>query len=227
MIDNLSMGFDVYKVLMSIIPLIFAITVHEAAHGWMAKRCGDNTAFLSGRITLNPKSHIDPIGTILVPILTYFLAGITFGWAKPVPVNYAYLKNPKKDIAWVAVAGPLSNFIMAFIWTIILSISLILSAYTDLALIDGIKVMSQLGIVINTSFMILNLIPILPLDGGRILGQFLPFPLSQKYQATEQYGSFIVMGLALLGILGFIMKPFVMLFNGLFLSFMSLIVSIF
>lgn len=204
-----------------IIPLIFAITIHEAAHAFAANRYGDNTAKQYGRLSLNPLHHIDPFGTILFPIISIILGamsgglGFIFGWAKPVPINYSKLQNPKKNLLWIALAGPLANFGMALIWALILKGSFYLSSYFGVPL----YLMAQAGISINVSLLILNLLPVLPLDGGRIVFSLLPPAQAQSYAKTEQYGMWILLALLLLGGLNFIMQP---LYSGI----MSLIFTL-
>jgi len=160
----------IQKVTVYALPIIFAITVHEAAHGYAAKHFGDLTAYNQNRISLNPLRHIDPIGTIVLPALTVLLGGVLFGWAKPVPVNFMNLRHPKKDMLWVAAAGPLSNLIMAIFWTILFG----RSAYFPESMSLFVQQMGIAGISINLSLMVLNLIPLPPLDGGRIAVSLLP-----------------------------------------------------
>lgn len=171
------------------LPIIFAITVHEAAHGYAAKYFGDMTAFHLKRISLNPIRHIDPMGTIVLPALLFFLqAGFIFGWAKPVPVNFSNLRNPKKDMLWVALAGPGANLIMAIFWTIIYSNQLFFPNMAQ----SFIGVMAIAGIQINIVLMVLNLLPFPPLDGGRVAVSLLPYPWSGKLAGLERYGFFIL-----------------------------------
>jgi Zn-dependent protease len=194
----------------SIIPVLLAITVHEAAHGYAAKYFGDKTAFFLGRITLNPTKHIDPIGTVLIPGALLLLgAPFLFGWAKPVPVNFSNLKNPKKNMLWVALAGPASNFIMAILWTILLALSQKISGSIFLL---G---MCQVGVMINLVLMLLNLLPIPPLDGGRVAISLLPNPWSFKLAEMERYGMFFLLFLIMSGILSTILLPLIRLFQGL------------
>jgi len=188
------------------LPIIFAITVHEAAHGYAAKYFGDMTAFHLKRISLNPIRHIDPMGTIVLPALLFFLqAGFIFGWAKPVPVNFSNLRNPKKDMLWVALAGPGANLIMAIFWTIIYSNQLF---FPDMAQ-SFIGVMAIAGIQINIVLMVLNLLPLPPLDGGRVAVSLLPYPWSGKLAGLERYGFFILIFLLATGILGAILSPLI------------------
>jgi Zn-dependent protease len=187
----------IYMLAVNAIPLLLAITLHEAAHGYVARMFGDRTAEMLGRITLNPLKHIDPIGTLAVPALTLAIGGFFFGWAKPVPVNFNNLRNPKTDMIWVAAAGPAANFLMAIAWMVILKLN-------DMAAIDAI---ARAGVAWNVGLMVLNLLPILPLDGGRIVAGLLPGPLSYKFSRLEPYGLFIVLGLAVAGVLGVILSP--------------------
>ncbi|MES9877472.1 MAG: site-2 protease family protein [Candidatus Sedimenticola sp. PURPLELP] len=188
------------------LPMLFAITVHEAAHGWVAKRLGDSTASMLGRVTFNPLKHIDPIGTILVPLLMYFFSGFLFGWAKPVPVDWRNLGNPRRDMALVALAGPMANLLMAIFWAVMLKIGVSLdSSMAWLAL--PLYYMGSIGIIINSILMVLNLLPILPLDGGRILTSLLPPRLAMSYAKLEPWGLVIVIGLLVSGLLGTILTP--------------------
>ena len=187
----------IYMLAVNAIPLLTAITLHEASHGYAARMFGDRTAEMLGRISLNPIKHIDWVGTVAVPALTLAIGGFFFGWAKPVPVNFNNLRNPKTDMIWVAAAGPASNLVMAIGWALILK-------FNDVSAIDAI---ARAGVAWNVGLMVLNLLPILPLDGGRILAGLLPGPLSYKFSRLEPYGLFIVLGLAIAGVLGFILSP--------------------
>ena len=156
------------KIVISAIPILLAITVHEASHGYAAKYFGDLTAERMGRISLNPFKHIDPVGTILLPALTLFFGGVLFGWAKPVPVNFGNLRNPKKDMFWVAAAGPASNFVMAILWSLLLGIiKYELSRGVYSPSFPFLLQMCFVGVTINVVLMVLNLLPMPPLDGGR------------------------------------------------------------
>ena len=195
----------------SIIPVLLAITVHEAAHGYAAKHFGDKTAYFLGRITLNPIKHIDPIGTVVIPgMLLLLSAPFLFGWAKPVPVNLSNLNNPKKDMMWVALAGPASNLVMAIIWAIILGLFKSSGASYALFVIG----MAQVGIMINLVLMLLNLLPIPPLDGGRMAVSLLPSPWSYKLASIERYGMFILIFLIVSGLLSAILLPLLRFFQG-------------
>jgi Zn-dependent protease len=189
----------VQKVILWIIPLIFAITVHEVAHGWVANKLGDPTARLKGRLTLNPLAHIDPIGTLLIPTLTLFLGGFMFGYAKPVPVNFGRLRNIRRSMVLVALAGPAANLVMALLWAIIAKIALPFS--------NAIFFMGISGISMNLALMILNLIPIPPLDGSRVVSSFLRGNASRYYNEIERYGFFILLALMALGVLSHIIMP--------------------
>jgi Zn-dependent protease len=201
----------VQKIAVYALPILFAITVHEAAHGYAAKYFGDLTAEKLGRITLNPLKHIDPFGTILLPALTVMLGGILFGWAKPVPVNFANLKNPKKDMFWVAAAGPASNFVMAIFWALMLNYA----NYAPNTAVNFLAEMSLAGISINLVLMVLNLLPMPPLDGGRIAVSLLPTPMAIQLARLEQYGFVILIVLMFTGILGKIISPIIHMFERL------------
>lgn len=188
------------------LPVLFAITVHEVAHGWVARRLGDPTAMMLGRLTLNPIKHIDPIGTIILPILMMWMSNFVFGWAKPVPVTWENLKHPKRDMALVALAGPLSNLLMAILWAVIMKIGLSMQGTADwLAL--PLLYMGGAGIYINSILLVLNLLPIPPLDGGRVLSGLLPGPWSYQLNRIEPYGLFILLALIFTGVLGSILGP--------------------
>lgn len=194
------------------LPVLLAITLHEAAHGYVARHFGDPTADLAGRITLNPLRHIDPVGTLLVPASILALSslfgagGILFGWAKPVPVNFSRLRNPKADMLWVAAAGPFTNLIMALGWAILFRIALIgePGAYT-LPLLK----MADAGMQINAVLMVLNLLPLPPLDGGRIAVSLLPHHLAWRFARLEPYGFPILLVLLFTGVLGAILWPLI------------------
>jgi Zn-dependent protease len=195
----------IQKIAIYALPVIFAITVHEAAHGFAARFFGDMTADRAGRITLNPLKHIDPIGTILVPALTLLVGGILFGWAKPVPVDFSRLRNPKRDMLWVAAAGPASNFVMALFWALMIK----LSVSSPNIYSEPMALMGQAGMMINVVLMVLNLLPLPPLDGGRIAVSLLPNHMAYKYAQVERFGLIILIGLLATGILGRIMDPFI------------------
>lgn len=201
----------IQKIAVYALPVIFAITVHEAAHGYVARYFGDMTAHQQGRISLNPLRHIDPLGTILIPMLTLAFGGILFGWAKPVPVNFGRLRNPKKDMLWVAAAGPGSNLVMAVLWAFVMK----LAADLPEAMALPLSLMGQAGISINVVLMVLNLLPLPPLDGGRIAVSLLPHTLAYKFAAIERYGFAILLMLMFTGILGKILWPIIAAVTGL------------
>ncbi len=189
----------IQTVLIYALPVIFAITVHEAAHGYVARHFGDNTAEVMGRVTLNPMKHIDPIGTILMPLMLYFATSgaFLFGYAKPVPVNFGRLRHPKRDMIWVALAGPVSNFIQAILWALLL-VALVASGLDP----ENFFIqMARGGILVNLVMWAFNLFPLPPLDGGRVLAGLLPNGPAQQFLARiEPYGFFIVMGLVIAGV---------------------------
>ncbi|MDP1897046.1 MAG: site-2 protease family protein [Sulfurimicrobium sp.] len=188
------------------LPVIFAITLHEAAHGYAARHFGDTTAYMLGRISVNPLRHIDPIGTVLVPLATLALGGILFGWAKPVPVNFSHLRHPKRDMLWVAAAGPAANLVMALFWALVMKIGL---SMPENSLALPMALMGKAGITINTVLMVLNLLPLPPLDGGRIAVSLLPPPLAYSYARLEPYGMIILVVLLFSGALGTILWPMI------------------
>lgn len=208
----------VQKIAVFALPVIFAITLHEAAHGYVARFFGDMTAAAAGRITLNPLKHVDPVGTILVPLvilLTSKLLGggaILFGWAKPVPVDFGRLRRPKQDMLWVAAAGPGMNFAMAVFWALVIQLAHALGNGFASA---PLMLMGAAGVFINVILMALNLIPLPPLDGGRIAVSLLPVKQAIQFSKLEPYGLFILLGLLFTGILGVILWPLINLFIGL------------
>jgi Zn-dependent protease len=195
-----------HRIIVSVLPVIFAITVHEAAHGYAARHFGDMTAAAAGRISLNPIRHIDPVGTLLVPTITMLVGGILFGWAKPVPVDFSRLRNPKRDMFWVAAAGPGANLVMALLWALAIKLSPLFPAYVATPLV----LMGAAGIMINVVLMVLNLLPLPPLDGGRIAVSLLPNNLAMQFAKIEPYGFFILIALLFTHILDKIMWPFIM-----------------
>jgi Zn-dependent protease len=204
----MDIGHIVQLVALYALPGIFAITLHEAAHGYAARYFGDLTAYQTGRISLNPVRHVDPVGTLLVPAIVLFASGgkFAFGWAKPVPVNFSQLRNPKRDMLWVAAAGPGANLFMALAWTLWFKILTGMPAgyFTEPALL-----MAKGGIIINIVLMILNLIPLPPLDGGRIAVSLLPHYLAYQFARLEPYGMIILLVLLFTGALGAVMMPMI------------------
>mgnify|MGYP000290548154 CR=1 FL=1 len=197
----------IQTIAISALPVIFAITLHEAAHGYAARHFGDNTAWLAGRISLNPLRHIDPFGTVLLPLLLFVVnSPFIFGWAKPVPVNFGRLRNPKRDMLWVAAAGPAVNLLMAFGWAVLLKLAIVMpfNAYTR-----PLAMMSEMGIGINVMLMVLNLLPLPPLDGGRIAVSLMPFSMAMKFSQLERWGIPILLLLSFTGMLSSILWPFV------------------
>lgn len=192
------------------LPVIFAITLHEAAHGYVARHFGDMTAFAQGRISLNPLRHIDPVGTVAVPLLILgastllHTGGFLFGWAKPVPVNFSALRNPKRDMLWVAAAGPAANLAMALFWAVLLKLALSLPA-GDYTL--PMTRMGEAGVYVNLGLMLLNLLPIPPLDGGRIAVSLLPHRLAWNFSRIEPFGFFILLALLMTNMLAAILNP--------------------
>lgn len=216
----------IQTIAISALPVIFAITLHEAAHGYAARHFGDPTAWQAGRISLNPLRHIDPVGTLLVPGLILLTSSVVtgsamlFGWAKPVPVNFGRLRNPKRDMLWVAAAGPAVNLAMALAWAVLLKLAIVMphTMYTR-----SLAMMSDTGININIVLMVLNLLPLPPLDGGRIAVSLLPYRLAVKFSMLERWGFPILLLLMFTGILSRILWPFVALFKNLILLLIHLI----
>jgi len=196
-------GFElptIQLIAIAIIPLLYAIVVHEVAHGWVARQLGDDTAYLMGRLTLNPLKHIDPIGTILVPLVLILTVGFAFGWAKPVPVNFNNLRNRRRDTILVAAAGPLANLLMAIAWALIAKLASLLPDSITM-LTTPLILMSMFGMIINAILMVFNLIPIPPTDGGRIATSLLPPRLGYQLSRVEPYGFLIILVLLLSGVI--------------------------
>ena len=216
--------YSIQAVAINAIPLIFAITIHEASHGYAARKFGDNTAYMLGRVSLNPAKHIDPVGTILLPLaLILMQSPFLIGYAKPVPVNFGRLKNPRIDSIWVALAGPGSNFFQALIWLILL-ILLMGFGIDEKFLIS----MSQAGISWNLSLLVFNLLPIPPFDGGRVLSGLLPTRQSLALDRLEKWGFYIVLGLMFTGIISNLwMAPLMSFFQWLILLLTSPLQMIF
>ena len=205
---------NLQTLLIYIIPLLFAITLHEAAHGWVASKLGDHTARMMGRVTLNPIKHVHPVGTILVPLALLLMPGVgfIFGWAKPVPINFRALRSQKSGMIWVALAGPGANFLMAIGWLILAIISLKLELFI-------LYSMARVGIFLNILLAVFNLLPIPPLDGSRVISALLPGPLAYKYGQFEQYGFLILLGLMFIGGFQLFVLPIVAQIQLLFLAF--------
>ena len=208
------------KIVVAAIPIIFAITVHEVAHGWVASKLGDPTAKLAGRLTLNPIRHIDPVGTIAVPLIMIALTPFAFGWAKPVPVDWRNLKQPRRDMALVAAAGPGANVVMLVLWTLLLSVlpaSGVEASYMPALLGE----MAKVGIIINIVLIALNLLPLPPLDGSRIVTAFLSPAAARKYLLLERWGLPLLVVLIFTGVLGKILHPLI----GFMLSIVNTLLS--
>ncbi len=203
--DNIIQGIAIYA-----LPVIFAITMHEAAHGYIAKHFGDFTAYNEGRISLNPIRHIDLVGTIVVPLILFVLskltigAGFLFGWAKPVPVNFSNLRQPKRDMLWVAAAGPGANLLMAFFWALVIKLGIVMPEHD---FVKPMVLMGIAGIEINVVLMVLNLLPLPPLDGGRMAVSMLPHRIAYQFAKIEPYGFMILLGLLFSGVLGAVIGP--------------------
>jgi len=192
---------DFQSLLIYIIPLLFAITLHEAAHGWVASKLGDHTARMMGRVTLDPTKHIDPIGTIAIPlVLLISSSGFIFGWAKPVPINFNALRSGKSGMIWVALAGPGANLLMAIGWLFVMIIAINMN-------IPVLIEMCRVGILVNCVLAVFSLLPILPLDGSRVISALLPNRLSYQYNQLEQYGLYILLGLMFLGGFNYLVRP--------------------
>jgi Zn-dependent protease len=201
----------IQTIALAAIPVLFAITLHEAAHGYAARHFGDLTAYQQGRISLNPLHHIDPVGTILLPLLTLFVGGILFGWAKPVPVNFSALRRPKQDMLWVALAGPAANLLMALFWGGMIKVALM---FPENYFAEPLIGMAQIGVTINAVLLVLNLLPLPPLDGGRIAISLLPHRQAFQLAKIEPYGMIILILLAVVPIggqpiLSWILSPLV------------------
>jgi Zn-dependent protease len=215
------MDLSLSTIVLWAVPVVFAITLHEAAHGYIARAFGDRTAELAGRITLNPLKHIDPIGTILVPgvlILAAKLGGpqFVFGWAKPVPVNFGNLRNPRRDMLWVAAAGPGANLTMAVLWALVLKAVVSAGAGAHWLL------MAKVGVSINLVLMALNLLPVPPLDGGRMAVSLLPMSAARVFARLEPYGLFVIVALLAFGVLDDVMEPLLRLAEWLLQTLLGL-----
>jgi Zn-dependent protease len=203
-IDRIIQGIAIFA-----LPVILAITLHEAAHGYVAKKYGDLTAYAQGRVTLNPLRHIDPMGTVIVPLLLLAVSSpYLFGWAKPVPVNFGNLRHPKRDMLWVAAAGPGANLLMAFLWALVFKLGL---AIPESNFSEPMLLMGQAGILINVILLVLNLLPLPPLDGGRIAVSLLPQRIAYRFAQIEPYGFIILLVLLFTGVLGAVIGPFILI----------------
>ncbi|MDH4135052.1 MAG: site-2 protease family protein [Gammaproteobacteria bacterium] len=207
----------------SILPILFAITVHEVAHGWVAKLLGDPTAHRLGRLSLNPIRHVDPMGTVLLPALLLFVSGgrFMFGWAKPVPVTWENLRHPKRDMVLVALAGPVANLLMAVFWGLMAKIATLLPEAQHWAA-EPLFYSGAFGVLFNVLLMVFNLLPLPPLDGGRVAVGLLPGPLGWQLSRLEPYGFFILLGLMLSGLLWTVIDPVRQLFTNLVLTLVGL-----
>ena len=201
-IDRIIQGIAIFA-----LPVTLAITLHEAAHGYVAKKYGDLTAYAQGRVTLNPLKHIDPMGTVVVPLLLLAVSSpYLFGWAKPVPINFGNLRHPKRDMLWVAAAGPGANFLMAFLWALVFKFGL---AIPESNFSEPMLLMGQAGILVNVILLVLNLLPLPPLDGWRIAMSLLPQRIAYRFAQIEPYGFIILLVLLFTGALGAVIEPFI------------------
>ena len=203
-IDRIIQGIAIFS-----LPVILAITLHEAAHGYVAKKYGDLTAYAQGRVTLNPLRHIDLMGTVIVPLLLLAASSpYLFGWAKPVPVNFGNLRHPKRDMLWVAAAGPGANLVMALLWALVFKFGL---AIPESNFSEPMLLMGQAGILVNVILLVLNLLPLPPLDGGRIAVSLLPQRIAYRFAQIEPYGFIILLVLLFTGVLGAVIGPFILI----------------
>lgn len=211
--EGMDVGYVIRLIVAGAIPVLFAITLHEVAHGWVANQLGDSTAKMLGRLTVNPLKHIDPIGTVALPLGMLLMSMLTvgqpfaFGWAKPIPVNTRNLSHPRRDMAIVAVAGPLANLLMALFW--VLMIPVFLTVIPDANVADGFVTMAQIGLVFNLVLLVLNLLPLPPLDGGRVLAGLVPRNVADVLDKIEPYGFPILIVLLLMGVLDQIIGPII------------------
>ncbi len=220
--EGMDIGYVIRLVVAGAIPVLFAITLHEVAHGWVANKLGDSTAKMLGRLTINPLKHIDPVGTVALPLGMLLVSMLTmgqpfaFGWAKPIPVNTRNLHNPRRDMAIVAVAGPLSNFFMALFWVLMMPV--FMAVIPDDNIADGFVTMAQIGLVFNLVLLVLNLLPIPPLDGGRVLAGLVPRNIADVLDKIEPYGFPILLVLLFLGVLDRIIGPVIGTLHSLLIS---------
>lgn len=204
----------IQQIAVLVLPLLFAITLHEAAHGWMANRLGDATAQMLGRVSLNPLRHIDLLGTVVLPLGMFLLTGFIFGWAKPVPVNYRNLHHPKRDMGIVAIAGPSANLLMMVFWALMMRLAVEIGD-SALWMAQPLLLMGGAGVLINAILMVLNLFPLLPLDGGRVLASLLPQRAAAEFSRLEPYGLLILVLLLFSGVLGRVLWPVVVFVENL------------
>jgi Zn-dependent protease len=204
-IDAIVRGISIWA-----LPVVLAVVLHEVAHGWVADRLGDNTARFMGRLTLNPLKHIDPFGTVLIPLMLIVVGSpFLFGYAKPVPVDFRKLRNPRRDMVWVALAGPLTNLLLALISTLLLALAANMPE-SMIWIAKPLALMCQASIIINLVLFIFNLLPLPPLDGGRVAVGLLPAPMGYQLARLEPYGFIIIVGLLLLGVFQVVIGPLVM-----------------
>jgi Zn-dependent protease len=196
----------IYGISIGAIPVLFAITLHEVAHGWTARRFGDRTAELLGRLSLNPLKHIDPVGTIIVPLGLWLFAGVLFGWAKPVPIGVRNLRDPKRDMVYVAAAGPAANFLMALGWAILMKL-VVIAGLGATMVGKWLLTMGEIGIIINALLGVFNLLPVPPLDGGRVLRGLVAEPVGELLDRIEPFGLIIIVLLLWSGLLWAILLP--------------------
>jgi len=210
-------ALDIQRILLGAIPLLFAITLHEVAHGWTARIFGDRTAELAGRLTLNPIKHIDPVGTVVVPLMMFIFSGgqMMFGWAKPVPVAFQNLRNPRRDMITVAAAGPASNLLMATGWALVGAVQLSVFGLGG-PVGSMVQIMWGYGILFNVILAVFNMLPVPPLDGGRVLAGLLPPDMAMILHRIEPFGFLIVVALMITGILWTLLEPFMFFFIDLF-----------
>ena len=204
----------VQQIAVLVLPLLFAITLHEAAHGWVANRLGDATAKMLGRVSLNPLRHVDLVGTVVLPLGMFLLTGFIFGWAKPVPVDYRNLHRPKRDMGIVAIAGPSANLLMMIFWALVMRFAVTIGD-SALWMTQPLLLMGGAGVLINAILMVLNLFPLLPLDGGRVLAALLPRRAAAAFARLEPYGLIILVLLLFSGVLGHVVWPVVVFVENL------------
>lgn len=205
--DSLSL-FE--RVLLWAVPVVLAVTVHETAHGLVAGWLGDDTAAGAGRLSLNPLHHLDPVGSFVVPGLLLWLSGFIFGWARPVPVDFSRLRRPRVDTVLVVAAGPLANLIMSLIWAAVMKLGLAMQA-SEASVALALILMGAAGVFINSSLMMLNLLPLPPLDGGRIAIALMPSPIARAMDRVEPWGMLLLLGLIVTGVVGKVIWPMVVI----------------